>query len=422
MRRFITNYFLPGFSIVSLVYSIGEVSHNEWWFWGFVVFSILLIGSGAYVLAKHLADKTVSWVILFAGVLILGWDVYSHTDQKNNSQRNELWRDIVKNNRKEAQKLTDLEKSAILDKDARSQYNLAYNYVYGKNGYGLDFEKAREYAQESADQGNPKAHALLAIIYSKGYGCKPNYQQAFSNLILSMKGGYEQSMSLLPLLDSASFKISPKDSLVLLECVQNRSYLDSLYNVVTSMFTTEGPLYCCSIIREHKDRCTFLSEMGYYRATELLYFEAFADTTQAQQLHHYAEKLASYDKIPDMPSMRYFFYKALNGVHQSSCDKDLVEQAIVNQDYLSATFVEDYGKEFIRDLTYRYQYDLAFYERSKYLLANRDNLNSLFFELDDDLDSFHATARKCLSDCIGELKKEMLNKPYLFGDAGAKMK
>lgn len=420
MRHFITNIFLPGFSIISLLFSISDVCYNEWWFWVFVVFSLLLIAVGAYLLAKHLAKKSVSWVILSAGILIFLTAGCNRYIQKENSQRNELWRDYVKSHRDKEQKLTDLEKSAIIDKDARSEYNLAYNLVYGRDGYKFDFAKAKEYAQESADQGNPKAHALLAIIYSKGYGCQPNYQQAFSNLILSIKGGYEQSMTLLPLLDSASFKISPKDSLVLQECVHNRAYLDSLYDVVSTSFTTKGMESCYSIVRAHKDRCSILSELGYYRATELLYFESFGDPNQTEQLHHYAEELAKYDRIPDMPTMRSFFFQALDGIIKYSGDKEVVEHAIANQDYWNAIIWNDYDKEFIHDITYRYEFDLAFYERSRYLLANRDNLNSLFFGLNEDLDRIHEIARKNLSDCILELRKEMLNKPFLFAKDSAK--
>ncbi len=413
MRSF-PNIFLTGLSIVSLLYSISGVCQDTRWLIGFSVLSLLLIAGGIVMLCKQWTKKSVSWVVLIAGLLIAGTLAYNFHVQEQNVKRNELWRDTLRSDKNAGIAMTDLEKSAVLGNDPLAQYALAHNLVYGENGYDFDFAKAKEFAQKSADQGNSKAHALLAVIYSKGYGIKPDYQQAFSNILLSIKDGYEQGLSLLPLLDSASFRISPKDSIDIYQCVQNGAYLDSLYDAVSTAVKEKGMQACYPIIRANKDRCQRLSELDYYRATDLLYFEAFGDPTRQHELHEYAKKLAEHGRIPDLPAMRSFFFQALNGIEEHSDDAELVESAIANQDFWYSTQWEGYDKRFIKDLTYRYEYDRAFFERSKYLIANQDNLNSLFFELNEDLTQVYAIAKNNLSDCTQELRTEMLGRPYLF--------
>ena len=121
-----------------------------------------------------------------------------------------------------------------------------------------------------------------------------------------------------------------------------------------------------------------------------------------------------------MPTMRHFFLRNLNGEINYSTDKELVEAAIKNQDYWYSVVLDDYDKSFIHDLTYRYEYDLAFYKRSKYLLANKDSLSSLFFVAKDDLDHVYANAWSSLYDCTAELKKEMLRRPFVFDNTSSK--
>ena len=420
MIRFFKNIFLPGISIASLLLSIGEVCREKVWFMGFIILGVILLLGGGYLLHKKLTKNSVSWVLLIAGLLILVTLGYSHHVQKENAKRSELWSAWKLNNWGDSEGMTDLQKSAIHDNDARSQYLLAYNYVYGKDGYGFDFGKGKDFAQQSADQGNPMANALLAIIYSQGYGVQPNYQHAFSNIILSIKGGNEEGLSLLPLLDRASFKVSSKDSLALQECIRNGAFLDSLYDAVITAWKSNNKLASFSIVQANKDQCTKLSDMGYHRAADLLYFEAIRDSTQKEQLHHYAKILKDYNLVPDMPTMRHFFLRNLNGEINYSTDKELVEAAIKNQDYWYSVVLDDYDKSFIHDLTYRYEYDLAFYKRSKYLLANKDSLSSLFFVAKDDLDHVYANAWSSLYDCTAELKKEMLRRPFVFDNTSSK--
>lgn len=414
--RSLPNTFLTGLSIVSLLYSIGGVCQDTRWLIGFSVLALLLIGGGTLMLCKEWTKKSVSWAVLIAGFLIAGTLIYNYIVQELNATRNELWRDTLRSNKNDGLAMTDLEKSAVIDNDDLAQYTLARNLVYGDNGYDFDFAKAKDFAQKSADQGNPKAHALLAVIYSKGYGIKPDYQQAFSNIRQSIKDGYEQGLSLLPLLDSASFKLSPKDSIDIYECVQNGAYLDSIYDAVSTAFKEKGMQACYPIIRANKDRCQRLSDLDYYRATDLLYFEAFGDPTRQQELHEYAKKLAEHGRIPDLPAMRSFFFQALDGIKELSDETELVERAIANQDFWYSIMWDGYDKRYIKDLTNRYEYNLAFFERSKYLLANQDNLNSLFFELDEDLNQIYATAKNSLSDCTMELKEQMQDRPYLFAN------
>lgn len=423
MRRFLTNIFLPGVSVVSLLYSIGSICQDVRWLIGFIILSSCLIAWGLVMLCKKSIKESAYWVALASGLLILITLWYNSSVHEKNLKRNEIWREALKKNQDEETAMTDLERSAILNNDARSQYTLAYNYAYGENGYDIDYYKSRALAQKSANLGNAQAHALLAVIYSKGYGCKPDYNEAFSNIRLAIKGGYEQGLSLLSLLDSASFIISPNDSLELKECVHNRIFLDSLYDVVNTAFVSKGMNACYPIVRANKEKCRLLSDKGYYRATELLYFEALGYPALEQQLHDCAVALAKQDRIPDRPAMRTLFLQALNGTPSS--DKNMVEDAITDNDFWYSILMEDYDKSIISDLTLRYKFDLAFYERCKYLLANQDNLNSMFFELNDDQGRDNpnyliALARKRLSDCMVELKKEMQNKPYLYSSNSAK--
>lgn len=406
-----------GFSVVTLLFNIGDVCNVLFWRIFFFTISAVLFAFGIFILCNKAIPNKIAGIVIFISILIAGAVWYHYKQYVDNSRRNELWREDLRINQDKSANMSDLEKSAILDNDARSQYHLAKNYLYARENYDYDFGKAKDFAQKAADQGNPKAHALLAVIYTKGYGFEPNHPQAFSNIVLSIKGGYEQSLSLLSLLDSSSFQVSSKDSLILHECIQNRAYLDSLYDVLLDAYSKKQDDF--HIVQAHKVRCQPLSDAGYYRATELLYYDALLDSTQSQQLPKYAQKLQEYDKIPDRPTMRTFFFKAIRGEMEASSrpddDKEIVERSISDQDFWYSIILDDFDKRFIQDQFYRYEYDLAFYQRSKYLLANKDNLNTIFFELDDDLDQMYAIARKSLSDCTKELREEMINRPFLFG-------
>lgn len=416
MKRLLTNIFLPGISIASLLTSIVEVSLDNGWFFFFLLVASLLLGGGVVLLFKGLAKKLLPWLSIAFGAAIFITAIGTHNDQKDNILRNELWSDELRNRTEQGVAMKPLEKSAILDNDALSQFHLAENYLYGNDEYDSDFEKAKDFAQKSADQGNPRAHALLARIYSQGYGVEPDYQSAFSNIILSLKGGDEQSLSLLSLLDSADFRVSSKDSLVLNECVRNTTFLDSLYSVVSITFHTKGFPACFPIIRKHKERCRELSDAGYSRAAELLYSEVWGDPNRQQEQQQYTQILFANDRIPDLPLMRSMFFQAMRGGQQPASEKEFVERAIKNRDFWGSLDYVDFDKRNIHDLTYRYEYDRAFYERSKYLLTNQKELDSLYFQIDESnhISLMRQNAKISLSDCTEEIRRMMHNRPTVF--------
>lgn len=57
-------------------------------------------------------------------------------------------------------------------------HNLCYSYIYGKNSFELDYDKAFEWCAIAANLGGDSAQTLLAELYFYGNGVERNYKTA----------------------------------------------------------------------------------------------------------------------------------------------------------------------------------------------------------------------------------------------------
>ena len=78
------------------------------------------------------------------------------------------------------QDLSDLAETG----DPVAQYELAGFYHYGRVG-PVNFDKARQWYERSAKQGNPDAMLGLAVIYGFGQGVPQDKQAAFRWLVIA---------------------------------------------------------------------------------------------------------------------------------------------------------------------------------------------------------------------------------------------
>ena len=79
--------------------------------------------------------------------------------------------------------------------DKNAQYDLAIEYLFGKE-FSLkgierkpDYAQAAKWLQKSAKQGNLKSQYLLGTLYERGRGVKKDAKQAFEWYKKAMRGG-----------------------------------------------------------------------------------------------------------------------------------------------------------------------------------------------------------------------------------------
>lgn len=57
-------------------------------------------------------------------------------------------------------------------------HNSCYSYIYGKNGFELNYEKAFEWCTIATNLGSDSAQTLLAELYFYGNGVERNFKKA----------------------------------------------------------------------------------------------------------------------------------------------------------------------------------------------------------------------------------------------------
>ena len=60
-----------------------------------------------------------------------------------------------------------------------SNFNIAQNYYYGKNGFLRNVTKAAEMFERLKEVGNSESASLLGLCYFKGEGVVKNYKKAY---------------------------------------------------------------------------------------------------------------------------------------------------------------------------------------------------------------------------------------------------
>ena len=77
--------------------------------------------------------------------------------------------------------------------DLKTQKALAYVYLYGKNGFPLNKQKAFTYYEMAAEQGDSTALNNLGSLYFNGIGVQVNYQKAIELFEEAAKAGSSEA-------------------------------------------------------------------------------------------------------------------------------------------------------------------------------------------------------------------------------------
>lgn len=62
--------------------------------------------------------------------------------------------------------------------DLEVAHNACYSYIYGENGFELNYQKAFEWCSIASNLGGPSSQTLLAELYLKGNGVQKNLIKA----------------------------------------------------------------------------------------------------------------------------------------------------------------------------------------------------------------------------------------------------
>lgn len=417
MKKNILNIILPVISFSSMVVGIEDLCYYIAWRI-FIMAVVIVLFVLALVLIKRKAKLSLIIISFIASFIISGALCYDYSSIKRTEKTKELWHDYLSENRNK--KMTNIEIEAIEHNNPIAQYELACNYLNGNNGYTMDFESAKYFAQRSADQGNAKAHDLLAYMYLIGRGCQPDTLGAISNSIQAIKEGYlDISVPLLILLKNSNIRLKENDSLLIINSYYAGKYIDSLATVLSDTTGLYIDIYP-ALSPEDIIRCDQLSDDGYHKATEVIYSDALIKLDTIN-IYKYSSKLKDMGRIPDYPTMRFIFMYSIYGdsYYPSSLTgteiDSFIERSIKNQDYLSLVSPSDfalYGR--YADKFSYYKYALAQYNRVKYLRKNKELLYVPIISMVDDLDRLFDYSKSFLEESTKELTSEMKKRPYVF--------
>lgn len=416
MKKAILSYVLPLFSFSSMVVGIDDVCHSFVWCLFILVVAIGLLVYSIVLITKK--SKVSVITISAVSAVILGVTVIVDYSNYEKLRRNAALYHKYLQEKNGTTSLTPLERKAILDKDAASQLKLANYYLYGSNGYQLDYQKAREFAQNSADQGFADAHDFLANIYLRGRGCAPDTARAVSNMIQALKEGKLGLSKYLISFDISSMHLSKKDSLIVMDSYHNASYLDSLFNACKKSTSELDIELFHRTMKANRGHIQKLADNGYPFAVELLFFEALIKN-EPDKCYQYSIQLNDLGRIPDLPVMRGFFYDSLLGSEYQTwkTDEEFVEKHIDNQDFMSMGFEWEYiSLEQFKNSILRYKYNLAQFKRAQYLRENSSYLYSPAVTFNEDIEKDYLFAKNCLVISTNQLASEMISQPFVFSN------
>jgi len=417
MKKSIFNIILPVVSFSSMVVGIEDLCYYMAWRI-FILVVVVVLFVLALVLIKRKAKLSLIIISFIASFTIAGTLCYDYSSIKRTEKAKDLWLDYLSENRNK--NMTNMEIEAIENNNPYAQYELACNYLNGNNGYNMDFESAKDFAQRSADQGNAKAHDLLAYMYLIGRGCQPDTSRAISNSIQAIKEGFlDISAPLLILLKNKNIRLTERDSILIINSYYAGRYIDSLATFLSDTTGSYKDKYP-TLSPIDKNRCEQLSDDGYHKATEVLYSDALINL-DTNNIYKYSSKLKDMGRIPDFPAMRSIFMHSIYGdsyYPSSLTDKEIdsfIERSIKNQDYLSLVSPSDFAlySSYTNVFTY-YKYALAQYNRVKFLRKNKILLYVPILSMEDDLDRLFDYSKNFLEESTKELTSEMKKRPYVF--------
>lgn len=91
----------------------------------------------------------------------------------------------------------------------KAMYALGWMYYFGK-GVDKDYEQARRFFQQAADQQLPEAQHMLGILYSEGKGVKMDRDKAFQWMVKAAKNGNKSAQAVLSKLNAPVIQTESK--------------------------------------------------------------------------------------------------------------------------------------------------------------------------------------------------------------------
>ncbi|MCI6654992.1 MAG: sel1 repeat family protein [Clostridium sp.] len=79
----------------------------------------------------------------------------------------------------------------------KAQFNLGRFYLYGENGFSVDYQEAYRWLEKSAEQENRNAQYMLAYMYDLGLGVEQNYEEEYKWLEKSAEQENEAAQYML---------------------------------------------------------------------------------------------------------------------------------------------------------------------------------------------------------------------------------
>lgn len=79
----------------------------------------------------------------------------------------------------------------------KAQFNLGHFYLYGENGFSVDYQEAYRWLEKSAEQENRNAQYMLAYMYDLGLGVEQNYEEEYKWLEKSAEQENEAAQYML---------------------------------------------------------------------------------------------------------------------------------------------------------------------------------------------------------------------------------
>ncbi len=414
MNKTILSFILTFFSFSSMIVGIEDVCNSLAWrlFIGIVALGLLAY---SFILYKKNADRSLIFTAAAAAVVLVVTVIVDYNTYEKSRRNATLYHNYLQEKNSNSS-FTPLERKALIDNDATAQLKLANNYLYGNNGYQLDYQKARDFAQRSADQGFADAHDFLANIYLKGRGCEPDTARAVSNMIQALKEGNLGLSKYLISFDIGSMHLSRKDSLLVADCYHSALYLDSLCSSCTkSTGQLDNDLFDRTM-KEQKKQILRLADNGYPFAVELLFFDALINN-RTVECHQYSVQLNEMGRIPDLPVMRGFFYDALLGpdYQKWKTEEEYVEKHIDNQDFMGLGIEWEYiSLDNLKNPILRYKYNLAQFKRAQYLREYSDYIYTPAVTFNEDVEKEYLFAKNCLVISTNQLASEMISQPFVF--------
>lgn len=284
-----------------------------------------------------------------------------------------------------------------------------------------EYSTAIKIADMASKKGNGYAYDLLGQLYALGYGCQQDYETAaycFSQAGCHGVYNFPKWLKRFPEL------LNIDNDRVKEEIEENAKYatlMDSLQRLTLMTIERLGTDKTMSLWDNNYETLVSLSKKGYNGASCMLLRRAEIKGNE-DECAAYANRLVEQRMVPDAPKQRYFFLREL-GKELPEPDDELglgeINRLIENQDFfltLVAQNVKAYSN-MQRNGTSQidiYRYNLAQFERCKFLKNSREEVISFYYP-EEDFDKYYDFAKFCLAQSIKFIENQKAGDyPSLF--------